>query len=118
MSAPEIAARARFDRIRYAQVWEDADILVEALRPQRGEIVVSIGSAGDNCLALLAEGPARVIAVDLNPAQLACIRLRKAALAALSHEEYLQLMGSRPSSRREVLLTRCAARLDEADQAF
>ena len=118
MSGPEIAKRARFDRIRYAQVWEDADILVEALRPQPGDTIVSIGSAGDNCLALLAEGPARVIAVDLNPAQLACIRIRKAALVTLSHSAYLELMGSRPSSRRESLLAQCAAQLDDADQSF
>ena len=118
MSASEIASRARFDRIRYAQVWEDADILVEALRPQPGDTVVSIGSAGDNCLALLAEGPARVIAVDLNPAQLACIRMRKAALMTLSYSEYLELMGSRLSSRRENLLARCAVQLDDADQSF
>ena len=108
MSGPEIAKRARFDRIRYAQVWEDADILVEALRLQPGDTIVSIGSAGDNCLALLAEGPARVIAVDLNPAQLACIRMRKAALMTLSHSAYLELIGSRPSSRRKSLLAQCA----------
>ena len=79
MSGPEIAKRARFDRIRYAQVWEDADILVEALRPQPGDTIVSIGSAGDNCLALLAEGPARVIAVDLER-RLVRLRLRPGAV--------------------------------------
>ena len=114
----DIAKRARFDRIRYAQVWEDADVLVQALRVQPTDTVVSIGSAGDNCLALLAEGPARVIAVDLNPAQLACIRFRKAALGALSYVQYLELMGSRASDRREVLLTRVAVKLDAEDQRF
>jgi S-adenosylmethionine-diacylglycerol 3-amino-3-carboxypropyl transferase len=52
----EIAGRAAFDLIRYAQVWEDADILVDALRPGAGDTVVSIASAGDNALALLAAG--------------------------------------------------------------
>lgn len=118
MIRSEIATRASFDKIRYAQVWEDADILVAALRPQPSDTVVSIGSAGDNCLALLAEGAERVIAVDLNPAQLACIRMRKAAIGAFSHGEYLELMGSRASVRRGELLARAAARLDATDQRF
>src|SRR5262249_31592309 len=66
MSGSEIQSRAKFDQIRYAQVWEDADILAAALRIRRGDVVVSIASAGDNALALLAEGAERVIAADLN----------------------------------------------------
>jgi S-adenosylmethionine-diacylglycerol 3-amino-3-carboxypropyl transferase len=118
MTRTEIESRARFDRIRYAQVWEDADILVAALRPQRGDVVVSIASAGDNCLALLAEDVDRVIAVDVSPAQLACLRLRMAAIAVLRHGEFLELMGSRPSTRRAELLDRAAATLDDDDRAF
>ncbi len=118
MTVSEIAAHARFDRIRYAQVWEDADVLVEALRPRRGDTIISIGSAGDNCLALLAEDAERVIAVDLNPAQLACIRMRKAALSTLGYSEYLELMGSRHSERRNIFLARCVSTLDAYDQVF
>ena len=113
----EIAEKAAFDIIRYAQVWEDADIMVEALRPQPGETVVSIASAGDNALALLATG-ARVIAVDLSPAQLACLRLRVEAYRTLIHPELLELIGSRPSARRLELLDRVAVRLPPDDQLF
>ena len=35
-TAPAVATRADFSAIRYAQCWEDADILVEALAPQPG----------------------------------------------------------------------------------
>ena len=67
-------------RIRYAQVWEDADVLLEALDVQPGHVCVSIASAGDNALALLTQQPARVVvALDLSPAQLACLELRVAA---------------------------------------
>ncbi|HEX8569319.1 MAG TPA: DUF3419 family protein [Caulobacteraceae bacterium] len=114
----EIEHRAAFDLIRYAQVWEDADILVEALRPRLRGTIVSIASAGDNALALLAEGAERVVAVDLNPTQLACVRLRIAAYRTLSHGELLELMGSRPSARRGDLLDRVARSLDPTDQAF
>ena len=42
MAATDIERRASFEIVRYAQVWEDADILVEALRPGAGDTVVSI----------------------------------------------------------------------------
>lgn len=118
MAQTDIAARAAFDTIRYAQVWEDADILVAALRPGAGDTVVSIASAGENALALLAAGAERVIAVDLNPAQLACVRFRVVAYRTLNHDELLELMGSRPSGRRAVLLSQVASQLSDEDQTF
>lgn len=103
----EAAARADFSAIRYAQVWEDADILLEGLAIQPGDVCVSIASAGDNALALLTKDPARVVALDLSPAQLACLELRIAAYQALAHDELLELIGSRPSTRRASLFARC-----------
>jgi S-adenosylmethionine-diacylglycerol 3-amino-3-carboxypropyl transferase len=118
MASTDVASRARFDRIRYAQVWEDADILSEAMDLKPGETAISIASAGDNALALLADGCDRVIAVDLNPAQLACVRLRICAYRTLHHDELLELIGSRPSSRRGELLDTVAKTLNPDDQAF
>jgi S-adenosylmethionine-diacylglycerol 3-amino-3-carboxypropyl transferase len=117
-SATHIASRARFETIRYAQVWEDADILVSALRPKSGDTIVSIASAGDNALALLATACERVIAVDLNPAQLACVRFRIEAYRKLTHGEYLELMGSHRSGRRRHLLEEVASDLSSEDQVF
>src|SRR6476646_7906740 len=114
----EAAARADFSQIRYAQGWEDADILLEALAPRRGDVCLSIGSAGDNTLSLLAGQPERVIAVDLNPAQLACLELRVAAYRELDHAGLLELIGSRPSSRREGLYQRCRSQLSPTVRAF
>ena len=64
-----IGERAAFDAIRYGSVWEDADVLCEALAPvaQNGRLL-SIASSGDNALALLTLDPAEVVAVDLSPA--------------------------------------------------
>jgi S-adenosylmethionine-diacylglycerol 3-amino-3-carboxypropyl transferase len=100
----DISQRARFDHVRYAQVWEDADVLVQGLRIRSGESVLSIGSAGDNALALLTADPASVVALDLSAPQIMCIRLRIAAYRALTHEQLLELMGSRESGRRGELL--------------
>jgi len=96
----EAAATVDFTAIRYAQVWEDADILLAALDIQPTDTVVSIASAGDNALALLGAGAARVVALDLNPAQLACLELRVAAYRTLTHTELLVLIGSRSSRAR------------------
>ena len=85
----EIEKRARFDLIRYSQVWEDADLLIEALDTKEGDIVLSIASAGDNAFALLAQNPAMVYAVDLSFAQIACCELRRAMYRQLSHKEHL-----------------------------
>src|SRR5262245_18970172 len=91
--ATEISRRADFTEIRYAQCWEDADVLLKALEIRPGDVCVSIASAGDNTLAMLAAGGDRVFALDLNPAQLACLVLRVAAYRALSHADLLSLIG-------------------------
>ena len=92
--AGSIEGRAAFDFIRYASVWEDADILCEALAPvARGGRLLSIASAGDNVLALLTLDPAEVVAVDLSEAQLACVALRIAAFRRLEHSALLEFLG-------------------------
>jgi len=89
-----IEERARFDLIRYANVWEDAGVLVAALRPAPGKRMLSIASAGDNAFALLAAG-AEVVAADLSPAQLALVELKRAAVRRLGYREALGFLGVR-----------------------
>jgi S-adenosylmethionine-diacylglycerol 3-amino-3-carboxypropyl transferase len=107
----EVEAAADFSLIRYAQVWEDADVLLEGLDIRSGDTCLAIASAGDNALAMLARNPHRVVAIDLNPAQLVCLELRIAAYQRLEHGEMLELIGSRPSKRRPELYARCRDRL-------
>jgi S-adenosylmethionine-diacylglycerol 3-amino-3-carboxypropyl transferase len=114
----EAAERADFSGVRYAQCWEDADILLEALAPGPGKRCLSIASAGDNTLALLARAPQRVLAVDLSPAQLACLELRVAAYRALEYPDLLALVGSRPSDRRLHFYSACRSHLSLASMAF
>ena len=114
-SDAEIATKARFDHIRYAQVWEDADILVDALATAPGATLVSICSAGDNALAMLLRDPARVIAIDLSHAQLACLHARIAAMRVLDHAGFLALMGARRSDHRGPLFDRMLSALDGED---
>ena len=116
-----IAAKARFDIIRYAQVWEDAEVLVDALRGPAGRAFLSVCSAGDNALALLLLDPARVVARDLAEAQLHCLRIRIAAMRALDWREFVALMQP-PTARRgdehRGLMDRLLPPLDPAARAF
>jgi len=114
----EIADKVSFDKIRYAQCWEDADILLEGLDIQAGDVCLGIGSAGENCFSMLTKNPAKVIAVDMNPAQLACIKLRIAGYQILEHHEFLQLIGSRPCSDRLSLYQKCRPLLELNIQQF
>ncbi len=106
MKQSEIQSRAEFTIIRYAQCWEDSQLLTKGLAPA-GKHCLSIGSAGDNSFALLAAGAASVTTVEMNPAQIACIELRKAAYQTLDHPAFLELLGSRPSTRRTELYNAC-----------
>lgn len=95
----DISRRASFDIIRYASVWEDADILVESLAITSGTRSLSIASGGDNALAMLARGGELVVAADISPAQLACVQIKTAAFAGLEYERFLQFLGFRQSSQ-------------------
>ena len=104
--------------LRYAQCWEDADVLVSALAVRPGGTYAAIASAGDNALAMLAAGPARVIALDREPAQLAALALRVAAYRALAHDQLLALVGSRPHASRVALYARCRPLLNDGARAY
>ncbi|MEM9796398.1 MAG: DUF3419 family protein [Pseudomonadota bacterium] len=118
MTTSEIATKASFDHIRYAQLWEDADVLTAALGSRPGGTLMSICSAGDNALAMLTLDPAKVVVVDLSPAQIACLKLRIGSFRTLTSPELLELMGARPSTRRAALLDRALEPLDEQTAAF
>jgi S-adenosylmethionine-diacylglycerol 3-amino-3-carboxypropyl transferase len=114
----EIATKASFDKIRYAQCWEDADILLNGMNIQEGDVCLGIGSAGENCLSMLTRNPSKVIAVDMNSSQLACIELRVAGFKRLKHQELLELIGSRPADNRLDLYERCRPELCSEVQKF
>jgi len=115
---PKIADKASFARIRYAQCWEDADVLLEAMEVRPTDTCLSIASAGDNALALVGAGAKRVIAVDLSPAQIACLELRVAAIRTLTHAQFLELLGQNHSTERQMLYRRCQQSLSDQSRRF
>ncbi len=109
---------ADFSKIRYAMCWEDADVVLRGLDVQPGDRCVSIGSGGENSLSLLTRDPARVIVVDVSPAQLACLELKVAAYRGLDHQGLLELVGAIQSDRRPALYARLRDRLSPICRDF
>lgn len=113
-----IEKRAQFDFIRYANCWEDADILLEALKIKEGGAYLSIASAGDNSLSLLSKNPSLVLAIDISPVQLACVEIRKTAFKNLSYDEMLVFLGINDGLDRSDLYHRLRSGLSEEAKAF
>lgn len=108
----------RHDLIRYANCWEDADLLCEALAPIQGQRVLSIASAGDNSFSLLSHGPESVVAVDVNRVQLHLVALKQAAIAVLEREDYLRFIGFSACTDRDALYARVRKALSAEVAAF
>lgn len=96
----EHLSNVNFDFIRYANCWEDADVLVEGLEIQSNSQIMSIASAGDNCLALLSRSPEKVVAVDISPVQLFLMELKKIVIREFDYEDFLGFLGFKHSTRR------------------
>jgi len=113
-----IEKSARFDFIRYANCWEDADILLEALSIKPGQKCLSICSSGDNSLSMLVHEPELVLAIDLNPAQLACLEIRIAAFKELTYEDLLAFVGIQPNNERTKTFELIKSQMSPASSAF
>ena len=96
----EVEDYAKFDIIRYAQVWEDAEVLIEALDINENDNILSIASAGENALSLLIKNPNKVYAIDLNANQIACTEFKIACYKYLEYQECMELIGVFNSENR------------------
>ncbi len=89
----EVETYAKFDIIRYSQVWEDVEILIEALDINENDNILSIASAGENVIGMLIKNPNKIYAIDLNANQIACTELKIACYKYLEYEECMQAIG-------------------------
>ncbi|MBI5836392.1 MAG: DUF3419 family protein [Candidatus Eisenbacteria bacterium] len=106
-SLPEILDRPVFERLLFAQCWEDPRMDVEALGIHRGDTALVVTSGGCTALSLALLGPERVMAVDLNAAQGCLLELKLAGARKLSHGQYLELLGARDARHRLQLYLEC-----------
>lgn len=89
-----------FRGLVYPQIWEDPVIDMEALAITPDCHVVTIASGGCNVFSYLTADPARITAVDLNPAHVALNRLKQqAALRLPDHGAFRAFFGD--ADRRE-----------------
>ena len=110
--------KVNFDLIRYANCWEDADVLLKGLKAGPGARVLSVCSAGDNSFSLLATGAELVVAVDVNSIQLHLAGLKKAAFKALTYPEFLAFLGFIPSLGRHALFPKVKMHLGKEACAY
>lgn len=111
--------RVAFEFIRYANVWEDAELLLKAFQPLgEGKRYLSIASAGDNCFMLLLLNPEMVVAVDLNPVQLHLVELKRAAILHFERKKALEFLGFLPSSSRGEMLLELKVVLPDETYAY
>lgn len=89
----EVESYAKFDIIRYSQVWEDAEILIEALDICKNDNILSIASAGENVLAMLTKTPKKIYAIDLSEDQIACMKFKLVSYKFLDYRECMELIG-------------------------
>lgn len=105
-------------RLMFTQSWEDPACDLAALHPMKGATVVAITSGGDNVIGFLLEDPARIISVDINPAQTWLLELKMAAFRRLEHSEMLALFGVRPTGDVRRLYGRVCPDLSPRAHAF
>lgn len=111
---------ACFNRLVYAQIWEDPLIDLAALDLAPGARVLTIASGGCNALAYLMHRPSAVHVVDLNGAHLAMLAIKRAAIAGLpDHREVLAFLGDAADPANAERYTRwIAPRLDEVSRTY
>lgn len=86
--------------LKYANCWEDVDLLLSRVGDVRGQRVLSICSGGENSLSLLCRQPDLLVVVDRSPVQLFLFELKKAAIRTLERSECLAFLGYAESSVR------------------
>lgn len=87
-------ARASFaSSLNYTSVNEDWRTEAQALRLHNGGRVLCVTGSGDRPLDLLATTSTRITAIDHNPSQNHLLRLKMAAMQALSFEDYARFLG-------------------------
>ncbi len=114
----EVANRGNFSFIKYAQCWEDTDLVLKGMAIKPGDTCLSIASAGDNTLAILSMNPAKVVALDLNKAQLALLELKAAAFKMLNYHEMLGLLGYEEGHDRIALFAQVSSVLTQPSYRF
>ncbi|HRJ01336.1 MAG TPA: DUF3419 family protein [Hyphomonas sp.] len=97
---------------------EDGSTELAALALQPADHVLCLTASGARPLDLLLGNPARITAIDINPAQNELLRLKIAAFRALDHDDLLAWLGITPTPQRLHLHSKVEVLLPPASHAF
>lgn len=103
---------ADFNFVRYANCWEDANILLDAL-DVGGKVGLSVLSGGDNTLAMLINNPKKIVAFDINETQIHLFNLKKAGFKNFDYKNLLALLGIYDTSKSYELFLKLKDKMDE-----
>ena len=83
-----------FSGFVYAQIWEDPEVDMEALKLDKTSRIMTISSGGCNVINYLTESPAAIYAIDLNPSHIALMNLKLTAIKYLpDYESFFRFFG-------------------------
>ncbi|OTA64281.1 hypothetical protein K449DRAFT_328071 [Hypoxylon sp. EC38] len=100
------------DEYIYAFTWEDTRVDERILKLKSDDVVLAITSAGDNILSYALQSPARIHAVDLNPAQNHLLELKIAAYSSLPYEDFWKIFGEgKHPEFRSLLISKMSSHL-------
>ncbi|KAI1634889.1 hypothetical protein F4809DRAFT_665011 [Biscogniauxia mediterranea] len=100
------------DEYIYAFTWEDTRVDERILKLKADDVVLAITSAGDNILSYALQEPARIHAVDLNPAQNHLLELKVAAYSSLPYEDFWKIFGEgKHAEFRSLLISKMSPHL-------
>ena len=108
-----------FQGLVYAQIWEDPVADMAALDLSPGSDIICIASGGCNAMSYLLTDPASVTAVDLSPAHIALLNLKRVAATHLDQPAFFDIFGhaDRPGNAA-LIQNRLAPHLDPESRAF
>jgi S-adenosylmethionine-diacylglycerol 3-amino-3-carboxypropyl transferase len=113
-----MSGQVELAKLLFAQSWEDPRSDRKALAIKPGSRIVTITSGACNTLSFLLDGPAEIVAVDINPAQTYLAELKIATMRVLDHSEFRKFLGADESSERWNTYTRIRTKLSPEARTF
>ena len=93
------------NKIYFSSVWEDYRSLKEGLHPSDNDVILSVSSSGDNVFNFVTDKVKKVIAVDINPAQLNLAKLKLAIIRECEPQKASELLtGTGSKSENKILI--------------
>ena len=105
--------------IKFAQGWEDFNVIREGLDIIKNQVIASIIASGDNVLNFLCYEPKKVFAFDISETQIFELKLKFAAINYLSYEEFIILLGYGGENKNRLeIYQSISEKLDEPTKKF